>query len=137
MRYGVSIYWLASPHKLSVLNKILRRITKNIAYGTREFSDDTTKLMAAHSVFSVQQQFWSVTLTKNFFSNDFKIKNVKIRNLRKTELYKIPKVYTNYGKRTRAFYLPFYFNKLPNDAQVVSMKDARTLFRAWISENIA
>lgn len=37
---------------------------------------------------------------------------MKSRSLRQIEKYLVPRVYTNYGKRTRTLYVPANFNKL-------------------------
>lgn len=122
LRYGITIYGLASPYRLSVLNRIIQKITHNITYGTNSRAVGHSELMAEHGIFDIKQLFLSVVLTKHYFDETFKTKNVKTRDLRKIETFVRAKAFTNYGKRTRAFYVSSYFNEIPEVTNLSSLR---------------
>lgn len=83
---------------------------------------------------SVDKQFAFDALSKHYNSNVFKVDNKKQRPLRRIETYAIPHVYTNYGKRTRSYYVPSLFNKLKVDAALHSFKQMKLFLRLWLTE---
>lgn len=62
--------------------------------------------------------------------------NVKTRNLRHIEPFIRARAYTGYGKRTRAYYVPFYFNKFPTDSTLASISKMKKEVNEWVRSNI-
>lgn len=73
-------------------------------------------------------------LCKHFYQNEFKVGNVKARPLRNVEKFVLPRVYTYYGKRTRAFYVPHLFNRIKTEPVVNNMKQVKTFLMSFIAD---
>lgn len=99
LRYGITIYGTASLYKLNILSRILYRIASNLAYGTSCHDKAVIASMEHFEMLPVHKQFIFDILRKNFFHSVFKIDNIKVRPLRQSEKYVIPRIYTNYGKK--------------------------------------
>lgn len=134
VRYGLTIYGHASQYRLNILNRILKRISRSISYGTLLQGGDIDLIMQQLEMLSVDKQFAFDALCKHYFSNTFKVDNKKQRPLRRIEPFVIPRIYTNYGKRMRSYYIPCLFNKLKVDAALHSFKKIKTSLRLWLTE---
>lgn len=136
LRYGITIYGWASKEKLSILNNIICKTARNVAYGSTCTTVATEDILSSHSMMTVQKLLVATLLTKHFFSHEYKIKNKKTRDLRHIEPFTRARVFTGYGKRTRAFYVPFYFNKFLGDSTVASVSKMKQLVNDWVYSNI-
>lgn len=133
IKYGLTVYGFASPYKLNVINRILNKIAVNLAYGTRYHDYDLQSIMYSFDMLSVHQQCIFDVIMKNYFDDSFKVVNIKVKPLRYTERFVLPRVYTNFGKRSRRFYIPFYFNKLHFDPNIPNFTTVKRLLRQWLS----
>lgn len=131
IRYGITIYGFASSSRLKIINRILKKIAYSLSYGTVSQGDDVSLSMCQSDMLFVEQQVLFDIMCKNYFSPIFKNLNVKSRCLRHLEKYIVPRVYTNYGKRTRAFYVPANFNNLNDNETTGSFKEIKAFLRSW------
>lgn len=58
------------------------------------------------------------------------------RNLHVTETFILPRVSMSYGKRTREFYIPFYFNQFVVDPEIATAGKAKRKVYEWVQANI-
>lgn len=115
IRYGITTYGSCSSFKKKKINNIQKRMLKNITYGTR-YEDLTLEEQLDHlDLLAMDNLRKFVILTKHYFTHDFKLKSNKQKQLRHTERLHIPRVYTNYGLRQRKYYVPKYFNDIPDN----------------------
>lgn len=130
MRYGISVYGSCAPTTKEIINRTLRRIARNIAYGTNFQTLETIEKMQALDIPTVEQLFRSLVLITHYYSDKYKIKIIRKRQLRFTETYYIPRIFTNYGKRLRKYYIPSIFNTLPSDTlKLTSIKQVKQQMR--------
>lgn len=133
LRYGITIYGGCSNSTKHIINRTLRRIVYNIVYGTKANDSEIAKNMADYNILTVNQLFHYVVLVQRYFSPDYKKERKEKRHLRHTERYIIPRIYTNYGKRTRKFYIPSIFNALPPDMrELTSIKTLKNEIRKYL-----
>ncbi|CAN8020843.1 unnamed protein product [Ixodes persulcatus] len=92
----------------------------NISYGTSYQVLETQENAKELGFLSFKSFFPHVAITNNYFSNSYKTAVNKIRDLRRTERYVIPKIYTLYGKKQRNHYIPSLFNELPESLMNVT-----------------
>lgn len=71
--------------------------------------------MQALDILAVEQLFRYVALVSYYFSHIYKEETIRKKQLRFTERYSIPRIFTNYGKRLRKYYVPHIFNAIPTD----------------------
>lgn len=131
LRYGLTIYGLDLTN-LNVLNSILKRIAQSIICGTYFHNADPSVSMDLVDMLPVKNQFIFDILCNNYFPSEFKPINKKPRPVRSIEKFIVPRVHTNYGKKARNFYVPFYFNKLPLNPSITSYKQASEFIRSWV-----
>lgn len=115
LRYGITIYGACSNYKKTKLDNILHNVSKNIAYRTRWSGVDPDLRMRSLLILSIERLYIYVVCLKHYYNDTFKVPLKKQRTLRKTERFVQPRIFTNYGKRVRSFYVPYFFNKLPDD----------------------
>lgn len=136
LRYGITIYGWASKEKLNILNTIIRKIARNVVYQSTCSTAAIGDILCSHSMMTVQKLLVATLLTKHLFLDKYKIKNKKTRALRHIEPFIRARVYTGYGKRTRAFYVPLYFNKFLTDSSVASASKLKKRINDWVESNI-
>lgn len=105
---------------------------KNITYGTR-YEDLTLEEQLDHlDLLAMDNLRKFVILTKHYFTHDFKLKSNKQKQLRHTERLHIPRVYTNYGLRQRKYYVPKYFNDIPDNLLTLqSISSVKKEMKKW------
>lgn len=67
LRYGITIYGWASKEKLNILNTIIRKIARNVVYGSTCSTAAIGDILCSHSMMSVQKLLVATLLTKHFF----------------------------------------------------------------------
>lgn len=132
IRYGITIYGHASSYKLNTLNSILHKTAHNIIYGTRHHGDRTEIIMKESDILHVKKQLVFEVLYKHFFYSPFKVDNIKSRCLRQTERFVLPRVLTGHGKKTRLFFVPFYFNKIDAPPTINCPSQAKKYLKEWV-----
>lgn len=111
LRYGLTVYGHCTLRWSSRINSILRSLLSTVAYDLCPKQDaDVFRLLNLPNFTSLIIE--SVVI-KHFWNNDFKTRYTPVRSLRPKEPYVIPKTATKYGRRTRQYYVPAIFNKLP------------------------
>lgn len=137
LRYGISLYGMCSNYKKSKINKILYKIACNITYGTMYEKVEKDDKMNAARVLTIERLHCYEILVKHYFNSDFKIPLTKERILRRTEKFILPRIFTKYGKNARSYYVPFYFNKLPEELHNLdSLKILKQEMREWCCQSI-
>lgn len=122
LRYGITIYGTCAKYKQHKIDNIINRCVNNIVYGSKYEPLETDEKMNAVGILSFENVFKFVVLTSHYFSSEFRDIPNRIKTLRHTETYAIPKIYTNYGKKQRQYYVPEIFNNLPKDLLNLSSK---------------
>lgn len=92
-------------------------MVKNITYGTRLEHIAFREQLAELNLLAIENLWKYAILTTHYYTSDFKTNTSKPKQLRKTEKFNIPRVYTNYGMRSRKYYVPSLFNQLPENLQ--------------------
>lgn len=77
LRYGATVFGWAAQYKLKVLNTILYKITRNIAYGTDKNDNEIAELMRQHSILNIQKLVLNIVLTKHFFRSELEKKKIQ------------------------------------------------------------
>lgn len=136
LRYGISVYGSCTQTRIHRIEKLLDRISSNILYGTDlETLNKGVKTYIA-GVDSFVDLYNQVVLLRNFCTRHKKVVK-KPKVLRKTDRYelpKLPRIYTNYGKRCREYYVLFYFNQLPEDIEMLcSINKAKSQIKHWLN----
>lgn len=134
LRYGISVYGSCTQTRIHRIEKLLDRISSNILYGTDlETLNKGVKTYIA-GVDSFVDLYNQVVLLRNFFCTRYKKVVKKPKVLRKTDRYELPRICTNYGKRCREYYVPFYFNQLPDDIErLCSINKAKSQIKHWLN----
>lgn len=133
LRYGIMVYGSCSHSRAKQIDKVLHRLSANILYGTNCDDLYTISKMRAAEVTSLHNLFMQVVVIRNYFSCKFKQLESKPRVLRSVYRYKLPKIYTHYGKRCRDFYVPFHFNQLPQEMLCFhSVKQLKSALKSWL-----
>lgn len=125
LRYGITIYAFCSNTKKQKIDKMIKRMVKNVTYGTRlehiPFKEQLTEL----NLLAIGNLRNYTIISSNYFTTDYKTKSTRQKQLRRTKKYNIPRVYTNYGTRSTNYYVPNLFNQLPGNLQ--EMQSLRTV----------
>lgn len=127
IRYGITIYGTCPKYKEQKIDSIINRCVSNIVYGSKHELKETKERKNAVELLSFENVFKFVVLTSHYFSKEFKEIPNRIKTLRHTETYAIPKIYTNYGKKQRNYYVPAIFNSLPKD--ILSLSSKRQMYK--------
>lgn len=134
LRYGIHIYALSSKYKLQKINNLIKKMIQNMTYGTQLESLSFQEQLSELQLLTVDDLHKFMVLTKYYFTHNFKIPSAKEKQLRHTERFDIPRIYTNYGKRLRKYYVPTYFNNLPDSLlNLQSLAQVKKEMRKWCS----
>lgn len=110
LRYGITIYancFILWYHKI---DSILKSILKSVAYTS--FDLPSEELFSSLCLPRFSALYKRCVFDKHYWHSPFKTPRVLQRNLRESERFFMPRVYTKYGKRMRSFYVPELFNTL-------------------------
>lgn len=120
LRYGITSFGNCSSGWQNKIDTILRGILKSVTYGsTLEEGSDIFKVSGHLNFCSLFKQ----TVVLNYYWRDsFKISRRTDRSLRSPARFFTPRVYTNYGKNVRSYYVPHIFNDLPDSVFECSSK---------------
>lgn len=111
LRYGITIYGHCAVRWHNRLDSILRSILKNISYDVNMYSErDIFEMLL---MLNFNDLLIQTVVLKHFWSKEFLVPYVPSRSLRPKIRYWRPRCSTRYGTRTRAHYVPTYFNVLP------------------------
>lgn len=134
LRYGITVFGQCAGNKKLGIDRVLKQIASNVAYGTRYDNLVIDMKMNELNIMSFSKLYEYVILTRHYYDKSSKIE-VKKRNLRCTERYVIPRIFTNYGKRMKRHYIPSLFNKLPDNLiGISSMRTAKKALKKWCLE---
>lgn len=122
LSYGITLYGTCSENKKQEINRVIRKIVKSITYGTALDSVGTKEKYQALGILPMKELFKCVVLKNHYFTKEFRVAVRKSVALRKTERYVKPRVYTNYGKRVRNYYVPEIFNELTDELCTINTK---------------
>lgn len=136
LRYGILIYGSSSNNRLRTVDKLIYRIVNNIAYGTQFQHLDLINKLEAFNIMPLNTLFRYIAIITNYFSRTEYKHPVKKRPLRNIDRYYLPRINTHYGKRMRSFYVPYIFNKIPEELiSLDSLKEVKNKFRTWCLQN--
>lgn len=110
LRYGITIYANCSMLWYHKIDSILKSILKSVAYTS--FDLPSEELFSSLCLPRFSALYKRCVIDKHYWHSPFKTPRVLQRNLRESERFFIPRVYTKYGKRMRSFYVPELFNTL-------------------------
>ncbi|CAN8007331.1 unnamed protein product [Ixodes pacificus] len=134
LRYGITVFGQCAGNKKLGIDRLLKGIASNVAYGTRYDNLVIDMKINELNIMSFSKLYEYVILTRHYYDKSLKIE-VKKRNLRSTERYVIPRIFTNYGKRIKRHYIPSLFNKLPDNLiSLSSMRTAKKALKKWCLE---
>lgn len=138
LRYGITVYGTTTYSTKNIIDRIIRRTVKNISYGSKLQELRTEEQMSKLGILTLDQLFYNVALVKHYYTHNFRNIPQRERHLRTSEQYIIPRIYTNYGKRVRNYYVPNIFNALPQDLQQLSgIKTLRKKIREYSIRTLA
>lgn len=110
LRYGITIFAHCSNRWHTKINSILRNGLRSVAYNTQFHSSDN--IFSDLSLPTFMTLFRQTVALKYYWSSSFKVSRCQQRPLRSNIRFMTPRVYTNYGKYRRSFYVPDVFNNL-------------------------
>ncbi|CAN7984720.1 unnamed protein product, partial [Ixodes pacificus] len=94
------------------IDAILKSIAKNVAYDPKLIQDGD--VFASVGLPRFLPLFERCVIIKHYWNSPFKTPHFIQHSIRNSERFIIPRIYTNYGKSIRSFYVPDIFNKLPD-----------------------
>lgn len=133
LRYGITLYGTCSEHKRQTINKLIKRLSYGTVLHTASAKEKYSKL----GILKVREMFRFSVVLRHYFASDFRVAAHKEVTLRKTERYVKPRVFTNYGKKTRKYYVPAVFNDLSDDiCNIVKRRTLVIQIRKWCLETM-
>ncbi|KAH9379133.1 hypothetical protein HPB48_007301 [Haemaphysalis longicornis] len=98
LRYGITLYGSCPIPKQEKINKLVRRIVRNIVYATSLYEKKTTDIMNEMGILSFGQLFRYTVFITRYYLVEFKMPVAKARTLRQTERFHIPRILRIMGK---------------------------------------
>lgn len=134
LRYSITVYGSCPITKQKKINKLFRRIVRNIAYATSLHEKKTTDITNEMGILNFGQLFSYAVLYTRYYLKEFKMPVIKCRTLRQKKRFHIPRIFTNYGKN-RQYYVPFLFNAVPAELlNLSSVQQAEKVLKNWCLE---
>lgn len=131
LRYGVTIFGNGTSGWHHKIDRILKAILKSVAYGREISEDDNVFNVLGCPTFS--SLFKQTVVLKYYWNNLYMIPRTSDRSLRAAARFVTPRVFTNYGKSARYFYVPNVFNDLPDSAFGITTKQKlRTALKQFV-----
>jgi hypothetical protein len=132
IRYSCAIYGSTTDGKIERLQKIQNKAIKVLFDPTNRNS--STKIHKENNILKVKQMIEYYILTKNYYSNEFKIP--LLRSVRNSNNWLIEPLWRNsYGKRSQSYMVPRLFNKLPTTLRKVNKKHVmKKEIKKWLIE---
>lgn len=109
VRYGINCYAFASNTTLRSIESLERNVIKQI------FNLNSPYIS---QIMSVQNLHKYLLILKYFFKFEYRSKNVTKYNIRRL-LFVVPRVKSNYGKKTPEYFVPTFLNCLDNEIQAI------------------
>lgn len=113
LRYGITVFGNCTTQWKQKIDAILKAILKSVAYNS-PFSNNED-LFKAMRLPTFSSLFFQTVILRYYWDDTFLIERPNLRSLRMIEHFSTPRIYTNYGKGLRSFYVPDTFNKLPEE----------------------
>lgn len=120
LRYSITIHGCCSNLWKTKTNAILKNILTNVAYKSKFSSSEN--LFQDMQLSNLESLFFQTVVLRHFWNSHFKIPRSSERSLRASETYVTQRVFTNYGKHMRSFYMPRIFNDLPKSILEIRSK---------------
>lgn len=138
LRYGITLYGHCSQYKVRVIDRIIKHMVNNISYGTSYQLLETDDKAKELGILFFKDFFTFVAIKNNYFINAYKTPVNKSRDLRRTERYVIPRIYTLYGKKHRNYYIPSLFNTLPESLMnLTSTRVLKRELKKWCHNSVS
>lgn len=118
--YGITVFGNCSGLWKRKIDAILKNILRNVAYNSKFSSSEN--IFYDMRLPNFDSLFMQTVVLRHCWSSAFKIPRSSGRSLRGTTMFVTPRVFTNYGRSMRAFYIPQIFNHLPHDTLKITSK---------------